>query len=116
MAHRARALSARATRLRASRCAAEKALVTGASSGIGRAVAIALAEAAPMWRELGLGRGQGQGRVREIEALGVRAFPVGAGVGDEAQVLAMFERTLDPQCGPHDALSGFRSRWLRLST
>jgi glucose 1-dehydrogenase len=72
----------------------QKALVTGASSGIGRAVAIALAHAgADVGVNWASGEDKAKAVVREIEALGVRAFPVGADVGDEAQVLAMFERT-----------------------
>jgi glucose 1-dehydrogenase len=71
----------------------QKALVTGASSGIGRAVAIALAQAgADVGVNWASGEDKAKAVVREIEALGVRAFPVGADVGDEAQVLAMFER------------------------
>jgi glucose 1-dehydrogenase len=71
----------------------QKALVTGASSGIGRAVAIALGRAgADVVINWSSGEEKAKGVVRELEALDVRAIAVGADVASEEQVTAMFER------------------------
>ncbi len=68
------------------------ALVTGASRGIGRAIAIAMAGAgaavAVNYRESGTLAGE---TVREIEALGRKAASFQADVGDANQVEAMLE-------------------------
>lgn len=73
-----------------------KALVTGASSGIGRAIAIALgaagADVAVNWSS---GEAKALEVVAEIERFGVRAIAVRADVSDEAQVLALFEQVRD---------------------
>jgi glucose 1-dehydrogenase len=74
----------------------QKALVTGANSGIGRAVAIGLARAGadvvvnyvtnePAAREV----------VRQIEAEGVRGLALGADVSKEAEVEAMFQAAIE---------------------
>lgn len=69
----------------------QKALVTGASSGIGRAIAMSLAEAgADVLVNYASGEDRANAVVKEIEGKGVRAIAVKADVSDEAQVLAMF--------------------------
>ena len=74
----------------------QKALVTGASSGIGRAIAMALADAGA---DVVINYSSGEEKARilatELGERGVRALAVRADVGDEAQVEAMFRRTID---------------------
>jgi NAD(P)-dependent dehydrogenase (short-subunit alcohol dehydrogenase family) len=92
-------------------------LITGASRGIGAATARLAAQ-----RGYALGINYRQQReaaealVREIEAGGGRALALGADVGDEAQVLRMFE-TLDREFGRLDVLvnnAGMLERQMRL--
>jgi glucose 1-dehydrogenase len=75
--------------------AGQKALVTGAGSGIGREIAQALAqygaEVAVNYVATPAGA---ESTVAAIRSAGGRAFAVRADVSDEAQVEAMFERTL----------------------
>lgn len=74
----------------------QKALVTGASSGIGRAIATSLAEAgADVAVNFHSGGDKAREVCEEIEALGMRAISIGADVSNEAQVQAMFERTIE---------------------
>jgi glucose 1-dehydrogenase len=69
----------------------QKALVTGASSGIGRAIAIALGHAgADVAVNYSGNRDAAIETVAEIERCGSRAVAVKADVSDEQQVLAMF--------------------------
>jgi glucose 1-dehydrogenase len=74
----------------------QKALVTGASSGIGRSIALALAEGGA---DVVVNYVSGEDKAREVcdEAarFGVRAIAVNADVSDESQVEAMFARMLD---------------------
>ncbi|NJN50815.1 MAG: SDR family oxidoreductase [Gammaproteobacteria bacterium] len=73
----------------------QKALVTGASSGIGRAIAIALAEAGA---EVVVNYASGEAKAMEtlalVKAAGVDAIAVRADVSREADVEAMFETAL----------------------
>jgi glucose 1-dehydrogenase len=69
----------------------QKALVTGASSGIGRSIALALAHAgADVVVNYVAGRDKAEQLVSEIEQAGVRGMAIQADVGDENQVHAMF--------------------------
>jgi glucose 1-dehydrogenase len=72
------------------------ALVTGASSGIGRGVALALAAAgADVAVNYRGGRDAAEDVAAEIRSLGRRATLVQADVSDEATVQSMFEATLE---------------------
>jgi glucose 1-dehydrogenase len=74
----------------------QKALVTGASSGIGRAIALALGQAgADVVVNYVAGEDKAEEVCREIREFGVRALAVRADVSDEAQVRAMFARMLE---------------------
>lgn len=71
----------------------QKALVTGANSGIGKAVAIALGQAgADVVVNYVAGAEQAEAVADEIRAAGVQAFAHQADVSQEDQVVAMFER------------------------
>ncbi|MFF5012945.1 SDR family oxidoreductase [Streptomyces sp. NPDC001165] len=71
----------------------QKALVTGANSGIGRATAVALGRAgADVVVNYVAGREDAEQVVEEITALGVKAAAYEADVSDEAQVVAMTDR------------------------
>lgn len=74
----------------------QTALVTGASSGIGRAVAIALGHAgANVVVNYHSEPDAAREVVAEIERCGTRAIAAGADVSDEAQVQRLFEQTRD---------------------
>ncbi len=74
----------------------QKALVTGASSGIGRAIALSLGEAgADVVVNYISGEDKAQGLVEEIRAKGVRALAIRADVADETQVQDMFRSMID---------------------
>ncbi|MFD8544884.1 SDR family oxidoreductase [Streptomyces sp. NPDC059649] len=71
----------------------QKALVTGANSGIGRATAIALGRAgADVVVNYVAGREEADKVVEEIASFGVRAAAYEADVSDEDQVVAMTDR------------------------
>ena len=75
--------------------AGQPALVTGASSGIGRGVALALAAAgADVAVNYGRNRDAAEAVVREIEAGGRRAVAIQADVADEEAVEAMFRQAI----------------------
>ncbi len=74
----------------------QKALVTGASSGIGRAIALALGHAgADVVVNYVAGEDKAEQLAKEIRACGVRAMPIRADVSDESQVQYMFKRAID---------------------
>jgi glucose 1-dehydrogenase len=73
----------------------QKALVTGANSGIGEAVAIALGEAgADVMVNYVTSEDRAEAVAEEIRRSGVRALPHKADVSDEAQVQKMFRRAM----------------------
>ena len=73
----------------------QKALVTGASSGIGRAIAVALAEAgADVVVNYNSGADKAEAVVTELRGKGVQAIAIKANVAEEDQVQSMFRRTL----------------------
>lgn len=74
----------------------QKALVTGANSGIGRATAVALGRAgADVVVNYVAGREEADKVVEEITSLGVRAAAYEADVSDEDQVVAMTNRMVE---------------------
>ena len=82
----------------------QKALVTGASSGIGRAIALSLGEAgADVVINYVSGEEKAQVLAEEIRAKGSRAMAIRADVSDEAQVSAMF-RDMIAEFGTIDIL------------
>jgi glucose 1-dehydrogenase len=73
----------------------QKALVTGAGSGIGRSVALALGQAgADVVVNYVQGDEAANAVAAEIRTAGVNAFACKADVSSEAEVAAMFERTV----------------------
>ena len=73
----------------------QKAIVTGASSGIGRAIAIALGQAgADVIVNFVSGEEKALQVCEEIREFGVRAVAIRADVSDEDQVRAMFARMI----------------------
>ncbi|GHH64862.1 glucose-1-dehydrogenase [Kitasatospora indigofera] len=82
----------------------QKALVTGANSGIGRATAIGLGRAgADVVVNYVFGREAAEEVVEEITSFGVRAYAHEADVSDEDQVVAMVARMVE-QFGTVDVL------------
>jgi len=73
----------------------QKALVTGASSGIGRAIAVSLGDAgADVVINYVSGEEKAQALAEEIRAKGSRAMAIRADVSDEGQVSAMFREMI----------------------
>jgi len=71
----------------------QKAMVTGASSGIGREVAIALGHAgADVVVNYGSKKDEAEAVVEEIKRCGTKAFAFQADVSKEDQILAMFQK------------------------
>lgn len=84
--------------------AGRTALVTGASTGIGRAIALAFAQAGATVIINHLGReGQAREAAQEIEALGGRAWAVEADVSRAVEVARMAEQ-IQRDCGLVDVL------------
>lgn len=81
------------------------ALVTGGASGIGRASALALAEAGAAIAIADLSPENGEAVVREIEEAGGRAIFIPTDATDEAQVAHMVERTVAELGGLHIAFN-----------
>lgn len=79
------------------------ALVTGATEGIGRAIAFALAHAGYRVGVCARSDAKVHSTVQELETLGVAAAGAAADVGDERQVRAAV-RTLTARLGPFDTL------------
>lgn len=76
--------------------AGQKALVTGASSGIGKAVALGLGRAgADVVVNYIVDEATAQALVQEIATFGVKAMAVKADVSNEAEVQAMFKTMID---------------------
>ncbi|MFF3763589.1 SDR family oxidoreductase [Streptomyces sp. NPDC001922] len=74
----------------------QKALVTGANSGIGKATAIALGRAgADVVVNYVADRPAAEGVVKEIEGFGVRSYAHEADVSQEDQVVGMISRMVD---------------------
>ena len=78
-------------------------LITGASRGIGAAIARAAAPTYDLVLNYAVSSAAAQQLADELRAVGCRAEPVQADVGDEAQMLAMFEQ-LDKSFGRLDVL------------
>jgi glucose 1-dehydrogenase len=75
---------------------AQKALVTGANSGIGEAIAVALGEAgADVVVNYLSGEERANEVVEEIRKTGTSAYPHRADVSQEEQVTAMFQRMFE---------------------
>ncbi|HEV7123357.1 MAG TPA: SDR family oxidoreductase [Rhodanobacter sp.] len=74
----------------------QKALVTGANSGIGRGVALALGQAgADVAVNYIVDDDAAQAVVEQLQGFGVKALKVKADVSDEGQVTAMFRQTIE---------------------
>ena len=74
----------------------QKALVTGAGSGIGRAIAVALGQAgADVVVNFVADQDTAEDVAAEIRTFGVRALAIRADVADEGQVQAMFRQAIE---------------------
>lgn len=69
------------------------AIVTGASSGIGRAAALAYAAHGADLAIVARGRDRLEVTAREVEALGRKVLPIAADVGDEADLQSIHDQT-----------------------
>ncbi len=74
----------------------QKAIVTGANSGIGRGVALALGEAgADVAVNYIVDDAAAQAVVEQLQGFGVKAIKIKADVSDEGQVAAMFKQLIE---------------------
>ncbi len=70
------------------------ALITGGSRGIGKACALKLASlGSSIVINYSRNAEHAEAAAREVEALGVRALPVQADIGDRDAIVALFQRT-----------------------
>src|SRR5438128_1554326 len=88
------------------------ALVTGASRGIGGAVALALAEAGADLALVGRNRQALEERADRVESLGRRALPIELDVSRTAELPGVVERTV-AELGRLDALANLAGFALR---
>ncbi|WP_338421887.1 SDR family NAD(P)-dependent oxidoreductase [Nostoc flagelliforme] len=70
------------------------ALVTGGTSGIGKAAAIALAQAGANVIVAGRRQAEGEETIRQIQVIGGDGFFVATDVSKEADVQALIEKTM----------------------
>ena len=88
------------------------ALVTGGSRGIGKACALKLAAlGANVVINYSRSAEHAEATAREVEAFGVRAFPVQADIGDRDAIVSLFEQTKS-QFGRLDVLVNSAARGL----
>lgn len=71
------------------------AIVTGASSGIGRAAALAYAGHGADLAIVSRGKERLEATAKEAEALGRKVLPISADVGDEADLQRIYDRTME---------------------
>ena len=71
------------------------AIVTGASSGIGRAAALAYAAHGADVVMVSRGKERLEAAAKEAEALGRKVLPISADVGDEADLERIYDRTME---------------------
>lgn len=79
------------------------AIVTGGNGGIGRGIALGLAEAGAAVAILARDEEKNRAAVAEVKALGARAIALKVDVGDRAQLKAVFDQ-VERELGPVDIL------------
>ena len=71
------------------------AIVTGASSGIGRAAALAYAAHGASVAMVSRGKERLEATAKQVETLGPKALPISADVGEEADLQRIYDRTME---------------------